>query len=1567
MGEDEVRIPIFLDVQEDGDVSEYLKKLKGVIDEIKNSSDKASKVSVVDLNKINRAILAIQRYSDSVEKLSQHKDSASVENMEEYSRMINSELETIDRLISEHKVLKRAMSSLKAPKALTDQKTTGWANITTLKELNQYLDALNSKIAEMGSTLQNSETYGNELLDGARDRIQRNIGALNEELGKIAEVSRQLAEAEERASKATKFAAEAKKANAAGEDWATDEVVQKAEADAKAARDYNAQMERSTTETTANIKASIRERMTAIVEEYNAYRTLIAHLKPDGTFDKANLAVGVQQTAEQLEEERRKEQEEIDRILLEEQKKLAGEMKRIAKEEAEANKAAEKSARERAKAEKAAADEIKRAKDAQITSVKQEISAVKQSVAQYYYKLRAVKMLGFVIDNVSATVNRFGKTMLTVSGKALNAYLKLIPGVARLQKALSKTTGTQKKFNRELKSTTKANNGFNLSLKSALMTILKYGLGIRSIYVLVNKLRKAIREGIGQLAQGFDEVNKSMSSIATSLTQMKAAITTIVEPIVHVLAPALEKISALITNISYQVASFIAALSGQSMVFKAVRAQVDYAESLDSTAKNAKKAKQELSGLDKLNVINSDKSDGGEMGFEKVPIDATMAEWAKKFQEFLNRLLKPVKDAWAKMRTFVTAAFKKMLNNILSLGKSVARDFWKVWEEPATQKIFENIFKILGEVFLIIGNIAEGWRKAWDWENAEGLTNGYRILGAIRDIIGIIVQGIADMVHYTVQWSEELSWLPLFTAVADVLTGQIVPAVQKVVDLFVYLYEKVLLEIARYFVEELSPIIVKIFGNLAEAIGNIADNLRKAFEEGDRGEKILAQLEKLVTIIADGILKASEKTAELTANLDFSTFLDSILNFLKAIEPLIQFITDAVTSFWTEVLVPFWTYLIEDGGPKLLDLLGKIFGEYDENTGFGINFEHLTAVMQELLPAFEQFLELGWEVLLTLLQDLGKALDDFINSGTLDTIVSKFSEWVENADPEEIAHKIEFFATALVEIVAAFNLLSKVIVPFVVNFMTVVNVFNNMSQTATIAKMSTDLAKLAGTTTTSTGVLSTLSSVIGSLAVPILIVVGVIAILVGAFGGLDGLLEAIGERIELVKELVSQFAERIGFSETIENLKAAFDNLGGSLEKLRPIFELIFDVLAGIATVIIDVVLGAIDGLILAFTGIIDIVAGVADVIGGLIEIIIGLFTGDYAKADEGLATLITGIGELFLGALEIISGVFNGIAEAIAGFVDIALPGLSESVGQVVEDVKNFFEWLRDVLIGDPIVYDIRDGIIEGFGEWIKDTAENVGGWVKDVVTDFKELASDIGNKVSEMKTNVSNKFSELKSAGSEAMNGLNSGLSSGLSSALSTVSNICSKITDKVRSIFQINSPSKVFEGIGEMLMEGLVEGVDDNSGDVDKSFEDVLASDELLDSFYNNFISRMSELTSTVAIMFDDMALHIEEVMNNINIMSNFDSQFANISRMKVPDIVKGYELPSNAEFKVSTPEFDLSDLPQIIKDAVIEAITSTTDLQSDDETIMINIDGDNIFQVVKNKNNQYKKQHGKSALA
>lgn len=196
----------------------------------------------------------------------------------------------------------------------------------------------------------------------------------------------------------------------------------------------------------------------------------------------------------------------------------------------------------------------------------------------------------------------------------------------------------------------------NNSLSSGLKNILKYAFGIRSLFVLMNRARRAVAEGLKNLAQYDGTTNQSISMLMSSLTQLKNAFATAFAPVLNIVAPILNTLIQLITKAVSAIGMLFATLTGQTTFVKATKVQQDYAASLNSSAGSAgaandanKKLQKTLLGFDEINKLDDDSGSGSGGGgggagglspwdmFEEVPIDNNINAFAQK-----------LKDAWEK-------------------------------------------------------------------------------------------------------------------------------------------------------------------------------------------------------------------------------------------------------------------------------------------------------------------------------------------------------------------------------------------------------------------------------------------------------------------------------------------------------------------------------------------------------------------------------------------------------------------------------------------------------------------------------------------------------------------------------------------------------------------------------------------------------------------------------------------------------------------------------------------------------------------------------------------------------
>lgn len=506
----------------------------------------------------------------------------------------------------------------------------------------------------------------------------------------------------------------------------------------------------------------------------------------------------------------------------------------------------------------------------QIALTEKQAEALRQKISEIgsvsdVGNISAFERLKQSMSGVSATSKKLSGALngIYASLKRLNS------GINRAFSGIGKLAKSMLSLGKSAKSSSK---GFDLNLK----TILKYGFGIRSVYVLVNKLRNAIKEGMKNLVQYSTETNASVSMLVSSLATLKNASAAAVSPLLNAIAPALNQLIQLFIRATNAVNQFISALMGRGTWIKAKDQIVDWGESVSDAAKAAKGA---LQPFDKLNNLTSQQAaDGGaDIGdmFETLPIEDKFKDIADKIKDILSKLFAPLKEAWNREGKFVIDSWKYALDEVWKLIKDIGRDFLEVWQQEKTIKIFEDILHIIGDIGLVIGHLARNFRDAWN-ENETGL----HILENIRDIIGVIVHNIREAADKTVEWADKLNFSPLLEAF-ERFTESLIPVADALSGVLTDFYTMVLLPLGKWTLEKGLPELLDVFMAFNEKVDwqALRENLAEFWKH----------LEPFAETVGEGLIifieRVSDALADFLNSQEFKDFLTKVEEWMDSVTP----------------------------------------------------------------------------------------------------------------------------------------------------------------------------------------------------------------------------------------------------------------------------------------------------------------------------------------------------------------------------------------------------------------------------------------------------------------------------------------------------------------------------------------------------------------------------------------------------------------------------------------------------------------------------------------------------------
>lgn len=263
------------------------------------------------------------------------------------------------------------------------------------------------------------------------------------------------------------------------------------------------------------------------------------------------------------------------------------------------------------------------------------------------YSMRAREMINKSNGPKQDTISKWER-LRNVVNKAANAMRRF----AGSSKGVS--GGFFKTFSGMFTGLNKGLSSFTKGLNKGFWTVLKYTLGLRSLFIVTNKMRNALKDGIKNLVQYSETFNKSVSNMLSSFNYVKNSLATAFEPILTMIEPMIVHLVDTVAEAFGKISHFLSAMMGRSYYYKAKKVYQDYAESLRSESDKTKDTVEELqrtiSGFDDVEILKEPKDTGsgsgdGDSNKEITPAD--MFETLPVEQRFKD-LADKIKEAWAK-------------------------------------------------------------------------------------------------------------------------------------------------------------------------------------------------------------------------------------------------------------------------------------------------------------------------------------------------------------------------------------------------------------------------------------------------------------------------------------------------------------------------------------------------------------------------------------------------------------------------------------------------------------------------------------------------------------------------------------------------------------------------------------------------------------------------------------------------------------------------------------------------------------------------------------------------------
>lgn len=381
---------------------------------------------------------------------------------------------------------------------------------------------------------------------------------------------------------------------------------------------------------------------------------------------------------------------------------------------------------------------------------------------------------------------------------------------------------------------------------------------------------------------------------------------------------------------------------------------------------------------------------------------------------------------------------------------------------------------------------------------------------------------------------------------------------------------------------------------------------------------------------------------------------------------------------------------------------------------------------------------------------------------------------------------------------------------------------------------------------------------------------------------------AVENVIEKMEPLLQVFQETR--DELMEQFAPIWENLKGLLEDMMPILEMLGTLIGGVLLTAIIVWTSALNGVAGAIGPVINTLISLVDFIVNVVNAVIAVLTGD------------------FTGALE----YWNAATEASVEFFKSLWDGIVGFVMGIVDAVVGWFESLYDILVGNSIIPDMVNAIIDWFGNLLTWAVEKVTELVNKVVKFFTEMKDKAIAKATEFVTNAREKFEQIKKAIvdkiTEAKNNLVTRFTEMVTNAIRKATEIVNNVRNKFNEVKQ-NITNKIDEA-KTALVNKFTEMVTNVRN---KAVEIVTTARQKFEEVKQAIRNKLTEAVRVVGEKISEMPGKVREkvgdmILAGIDLMKGLVDGIKNMGRAAieaVTGVVGGVIKKAKSLLKISSP--------------------------------------------------------------
>lgn len=358
--------------------------------------------------------------------------------------------------------------------------------------------------------------------------------------------------------------------------------------------------------------------------------------------------------------------------------------------------------------------------------------------------------------------------------------------------------------------------------------------------------------------------------------------------------------------------------------------------------------------------------------------------------------------------------------------------------------------------------------------------------------------------------------------------------------------------------------------------------------------------------------------------------------------------------------------------------------------------------------------------------------------------------------------------------------------------------------------------------------------------------------------------QAMRDRVHELGGVMSDEAVKnsAAFQDSLQDLQTSFTGVKNSvMADMLPSFTSVMD---GLSSLVIGEE-GAKEKIVEGMQGIVgniteampQLVEGFSTLAGALMEVapelISALAEGIIGAIPELLPSLIELVGQIGTNliellpqlievGLEVILQLADGIAQSLPELIPTIVDTMLTIVDTLIANIDKLVDAAIAIIVGlaeglvnalpqlierlPEIIIAIVEGLIENLPKLLEAAVQIIISLATGLIESLPELIARLPEIIAAIVEGLVACVGDMMEAGKELVNGLWEGIKKNWDNLASSVTELGSKLVDKVKGFFKIGSPSKLFrDEIGQWIPEGVAVGIEANADSVNEAVDEMV----------------------------------------------------------------------------------------------------------------------------------------------